>query len=459
MSICDASSSWSGYQYQGKVSIYMVLKIINDFIDEGDYEEYENYSIEIEQMEDFSIIYKGEHKSIHQVKARASDKTINPYLEAMAKLNEEKIKLPNLNLYLHTICNINNWSLDGYKESLKTIIKNRSKSLEQCKKDNEKAKYTKEINYFNNLLIDESFFKNINVYKYPSEKYYCTLDEIRNLILIEIQRYLTLTNQEHKLGSIEIIYNQFIGFMDEYIKERHKGHAKIYIKFEEFKKILDDDKILKRDESYYIYLTKERYIYNMHKYCEVICKNRNSCKEGLDKEKQECKLINLFNLIKNTNLHDLKKIIYKINPHIEILDWERDNNEFVNHLNTYFLCNIVTHEIQYKYDINHNSISYNKDNNSYMPTTIRNVEDFMIPEVTEEYIKSIKNNDFLLKELFESNVFITGNIDRENILDDINDVEEVDDYKKAKDLELEDKLYLKNRVDFRSLEYVKRELI
>lgn len=459
MSICDASSSWSGYQYQGKVSIYMVLKMINDFIENGDDEEYKNYSIEIERMEDFSILYKGKHKSIHQVKARASDRTINPYLEAMAKLNEEKIKLPNLNLYLHTICNIKNWNLEGYKETLRNVIKNRTKSLEQCNKDSEKTKYTKEIKYFNDLLSDESFFKNINLYQYPNNSYYCTLDEIRNIIEVEITRYLRLNDKEHKIGSKDLIYHQFIGFMDEYIKKRHEGNTKVSIEFEEFKKILDDEDILKRDEDYYIYLTKERYIYNMHKYCSGGCKDKDVCNIGLYNDEQQCKLVNVFDLIKNSKLHDLKKTIYKINPQVEILDWERDNNELVNYLNTCFLCDLVTHEINHSYDISNNSISYKKDKKSYLPTTIIDIPDRIKPGLTETYIKNLRNNEFLLKELFESNIFITGNIDRENILEDISDVEEVDEDKKARDLELEDKLYLNNRVDFRSLEYVKRELI
>lgn len=459
MSICDASSSWSGYQYQGKVSIYMVLKMINDFKENGDDEEYKNYSIEIEKMEDFSIIYNGEHKSIHQVKARASVKTINPYLEAMAKLNEEKIKLPNLNLYLHAICNINDWSLDGYNKMLKAKIKKLSKNFKKCEKNSEKIKIEKDIEYFNSLLSNESFFEDINLYQYPNKKYHCSLDEIRNFIMVEIQKYLISTEQEHKVGSIEIIYNQFIGFMDEYIKERHGGNAKVDIKFEKFKEILDDDNILKRDENYYIYLTKERYIYNMHKYCSGYCKDKDVCNIASDNDEQQCKLVNVFNFIKKAKLHNLKKIIYKINPQVEILDWERDNNELVNHLNTHFFCDLVTHEINHNYDISNSSISYKKNNKSYLPTTIIDIPDRMKPGMTEAYIRNLRNNEFLLKELFESNIFITGNIDRENILEDINDVEEVDQDKKVKDLELEDKLYLKNRVDFRSLEYVKRELI
>lgn len=459
MSICDASSSWSGYQYQGKVSIYMVLKMINDFIENEECEEYKNYSIEIEKMEDFSIIHNGEYESIHQVKARAGDKTINPYLDAMGKLNEEKIKLPSLKLNLHTICNINDWSIEGYRKCLNTKIRNLSNSLKECKKENEKIRITKDIQYFNSLLSNESFFENIKLYKYPNKNYYCDLDEIEKIIIHEIKRYLILNDKEHKIGSVDIIYYQFIGFMDEYIKKRHEGVAKERIEFKEFKDRLDDDNILKRDENYYIYLTKERYIYNIHKYCEGICKNKGGCNIGLDNNDQKCKLVSVFELIKNTKLYDLKKIIFRINPHIEILDWERDNNELVSHLKAYFICNLVNHEIDYKCDISNNSISYRKDNKSYLPTTIVDIPDYLKPGMTEEYIKNLRNNELLLRDLFESNMFITGNIDKENILEDSYDVDEIDENKKIQDLEIQDKLYLRNRVDFKSIESTKKELV
>lgn len=452
MSICDASSSWSGYQYQGKVSIYIVLKMINDFIEDEEDEEYKNYSIEIEHREDFSIKYKGNYKSIHQVKARIGDTTINPYLEAMRKLNEDKLALPSLNLYLHTICSITDWSLDGYRKCLNTKVENLNNKLKKCEKEDEKIK--KEIVYLTNILEDESFFNNIKLYQYSEGNYHCSLDEIKDLIKKEIQRYLELTNKNYKLGNVEIIYNQFIGYLDEYIKERHKKNVKVDIEFKEFKEILDKDDTLERDENYYLHKTKERYIYNINRYCEKICSRSNIC----DKNIKSCRLIKVVQLIEDINLDDFKKLIYKINPHVKISDWERDNNELVDPSDIYFLCHVINDEIQLSYNIYNNTLLYKKDMNSYMPTTIRNIDEFMIHMLAEEYIRNIKNNDFLLNELFESNIFITGNLNKENILEDICDVEEVDEDKKSRDRDLEDKQYLKNRVDFKEIKLVKEEL-
>lgn len=456
MSICDASSSWSGYQYQGKVSIYIVLKMINDFIVTAEYEKYKNYSIEVEHREDFSIKCNGEYESIHQVKARMDDVTINPYLEAMGKLNKEKNESPNLTLYLHTICGIKDWNLEGYKSCLNTKIINLHKNIEKCEKDSQKSRIIEEIAYFTSILNDESFFSNITLYQYSEESCHCSLDDIRNLIIAEIQRYFILSNQEHKCGSVEIIYNQFIGFFDEYIKERHKKNIQVDIAFTEFKTRLDNDKILERDENYYLYQTKERYIYNIHKYCEDICDKKEICSIDIN----NCKLTNLIKTIEEIDLSSFKKLIYKINPHVNISDWEFENNKFTDEKSIYFLCCTLNDEIERNYKIDKSALLYKCNyNNTYIPTTITSIYPRMINKVAESYIKNIKNNDFLLKELFESNIFITENLTKENILEDISDVEEIDEVKRLKDLELEDKLYLKNRVDFKEIDLVKEILV
>ena len=111
MSIFDASSSWSGYQYQGKITIYIALKLINNFIKE----DIEKYFIEVEHSEDLAIKKNNNYISFHQVKARKNDKYMSSYLEAIEKLYEEKLRHPNADVFLHTIVNIEDWGEDKYK--------------------------------------------------------------------------------------------------------------------------------------------------------------------------------------------------------------------------------------------------------------------------------------------------------------------------------------------------------
>ena len=72
----DATPSWNGFIYQGKVGLYVCLNIIleklrtsptkkelTDFL--------ESYSIEYEWIEDFSIKVNNVYESLHQVKHKA----------------------------------------------------------------------------------------------------------------------------------------------------------------------------------------------------------------------------------------------------------------------------------------------------------------------------------------------------------------------------------------------------
>ena len=52
----DATNSWSGYNYQGKIALFVVLKKINELISIGKVDEIEKYSIELEWLEDFYCI-------------------------------------------------------------------------------------------------------------------------------------------------------------------------------------------------------------------------------------------------------------------------------------------------------------------------------------------------------------------------------------------------------------------
>jgi len=59
----SAISTWSGFVYQGKVALYQTLKILNDVAAAN------NYSLQLDSLEDFAIIHNQVIKSIHQVKA------------------------------------------------------------------------------------------------------------------------------------------------------------------------------------------------------------------------------------------------------------------------------------------------------------------------------------------------------------------------------------------------------
>ncbi len=102
----DATDSWHGYAYQGKVSFFVALKILNKLYLESKVDEIGKYFLEIEWLEDFSILYSKdavpEYISIHQVKARINN-NVEDYSDSLESLARKLFKNPNIECaYLHT---------------------------------------------------------------------------------------------------------------------------------------------------------------------------------------------------------------------------------------------------------------------------------------------------------------------------------------------------------------------
>lgn len=69
----SAIPSWEGFEYQGHIALFIVLKHIWHEIELGNREEINLYKLGIEGEEDFSIIKDGNYVSLHQVKAGKID--------------------------------------------------------------------------------------------------------------------------------------------------------------------------------------------------------------------------------------------------------------------------------------------------------------------------------------------------------------------------------------------------
>jgi hypothetical protein len=114
----DASSTWSGYLYQGEIALYVALYYINhpailgcNAQDIGS-----RAGIEIEWLEDFSIKVDREYFSVHQVKAKKED-SIGSYKSALWKLIHKLERGYGNNAYLHTCKQLTNtpFKLDNIK--------------------------------------------------------------------------------------------------------------------------------------------------------------------------------------------------------------------------------------------------------------------------------------------------------------------------------------------------------
>lgn len=100
----NATSSWSGYNHQGQVGIFLALKELNELLKRG--EEYTNFSVQFEKKdgEDVDIVKNDTIISRHQVKAKTRSKNLNDYKDVLEGFNINDVD--ENSRYLHTICEV-----------------------------------------------------------------------------------------------------------------------------------------------------------------------------------------------------------------------------------------------------------------------------------------------------------------------------------------------------------------
>lgn len=238
----NAISSWSGYDYQGKVAIYWVMHLINQIgITDSVIEE---YSLELEHLEDFTIKINANPYSIHQVKSYQDRTTIAPYKEAILEMMGKCAKYESIkSMHLHTCCSIEVPEKKVLKTTLSTITPN--KKIEQFKEYKEllfeNEKYDKvHKNLFINNSSDGSSMRIIDVL------------DIDNQIKKEIMKFYE-KNHEFLLvklpgleENINFIFHNFVHEINQFVSERHKKKIKKpEIPFTTFLDILKNEFVFK----------------------------------------------------------------------------------------------------------------------------------------------------------------------------------------------------------------------
>lgn len=372
----DATNSWSGYNYQGKIALFVVLKKINELISMGKMDEIEKYSVELEWLEDFSILYKSDdgvqYKTIHQVKAKDKH-NITDYEDALVKLYYKIVNYKTIEYaYLH-VCKSINYIEDEWNDIVKGLVLNcrqikalqdrviSYKSSSMKKEEVEKIytprrksdinKLVKEYNekYFANKKItisnvdeildkilsdlqlqiemsqkdvkDEDIRK-IELYSYPSGDVYCKLDEINDLIKAEIVNYWRNTRAEEwkcaDQGFCEMIFLCLQGLIDKHITQRHIQYSRITerrIGFELITEVLDSDDSVKRCEEYYLYNIKNKLLMMCGEYHEY-CMDEWDSDEEREVFCKKCEVSTFYEYISKMSEDKISDLIHTINPNV-----------------------------------------------------------------------------------------------------------------------------------------------
>lgn len=425
----DASSSWNGFEFQGKITIYQVLSRINEL--RGDKAKIGIYHFRVEGEEDFDILENNKVIELAQVKAKLSKKNVKDYLSALIKLVERdsyKRDPDNVKLTFHTGVKIVDW--DRIEEKCNIELE----SLKNQLVTGEGAdKIAELLNNIRQIDAVKSHIKDNVLVRYPITDTdenqqltgFCALGIINSLILKKIKKYFEITGQVEKTGNLSLekyLYN-LLFFLNEHINKRHfdKTTPK-EIPFLDIITILDSD-LISHDDQYVYGKILDRFInLEFPNYCEFHCPLKSECIE-----RENCYLKKMFRKISKCSLNEGYLIIRRCFPHVTIDNLNRDDYQ-IDSKGIHFLYKLFASNDPYDdstlFELVDNSFRYIGEEECavYFPTGISKVPDDEIESYTLMYrrdvCENIRGSQIPIEDVYESNGYVTGNIQHANLFEE-----------------------------------------
>ncbi|AIC21147.1 hypothetical protein EY04_20220 [Pseudomonas chlororaphis] len=241
--IHDATPSWSGYNYQGKLALHYVLCHIREKLRADPTHTFNGDSIVLENNEDFELFVEGELVSFHQVKAYEKQ-SFSSYDEALFGLTLNLYNQPGPLGYIHTWKVINLPAGKNLQQAIEDFIKGLiiehdttpesstiSKAVNVAQDRNKTAKIIKQA--FNNLTADQVYdafqiivadpplaLARIQSYMYNGRAC-CSIDEINDLIKSKLQEILVIRGGTNTTKQIDSGFHHLLEMVDIYVTERH----------------------------------------------------------------------------------------------------------------------------------------------------------------------------------------------------------------------------------------------
>lgn len=362
----DASPSWSGFNYQGKVALYYTLKQINALPVQSDFSK---FCLVLEDNEDFEIRDNGTFVSFHQVKAYNTS-SYSKYSDALLEITLELSKKPNVLGKIHTWKQVN--PKTGFTSVIDSLRNDIQSILDEYRGANPKIgntiieKATSDAPYrpkpaaiiksafpsdsatdICSMLTDIVLNQNdaisrLEAYVYDDGNSFCDLNAINEKIKSEISNLLTSRNLINTQQRVEQTLQYFLGMMDKHIIDRHKakqGADKISISFVEIIEaaIQDHEGI---GLHYLSYVFKEQFAYLLDEYI-----NDPDFYEEVD---DKCNLKEAKNILLNLEPLELWNYYRHFCPHINLQELNNTENALnVDQHGIRFVLIKILHELDY----------------------------------------------------------------------------------------------------------------
>jgi hypothetical protein len=416
--IHDASPSWSGFNYQGKVALYHTLRLINSKPKKN----WSDYALRLEHTEDFEIIRSTKILTIHQVKAYKKQ-SFSSYKNALLSMTLELHKGRRTSGYIHSWKEINPEAgltipgsiskcmakiLSEYVGSAdpesSIIMKAAGTSISIPKPSSiirnsfPNALPHEIANIFHEIISKKSnALSRIHCYKYPSGNVCCDLDVIDNKIKTEINKGMTNFSNPTTVG-IEHAFHHFLGIIDAHICKKHltlSSGSPLEIKFPDIISVLKTDFEASSDQ-YLSFQFKSVFLRTFEDYFEY-------CEESSEPEIDSgiiCHLRKIQESLCKMAPEELWTLYKNCSPHLAL----ESANNFINAM--YIDPDGITkalHHIFSRIDSKYFDLtglrkrftyrSSQSPMNSYLPTTIRS--DLKPPEIAKRILKNPQMIDAL----------------------------------------------------------------
>ncbi len=398
----DASPTWSGFAYQGKIGLLVVLTRLNRYAENTINNEFRNWKLEFEWLEDFSIKNGNEYISLHQVKAYI-DRGISKYRTAMDQLirNSFMYYFPQLECYLHVTSN---------------------------------------VNFDSNCLYSYQIGGN--------NQKYCPLMSIDNLIKSEIRLFLDRHNVvDVNVEAIDTHFYKLLAIIDGHVKYRHHV-IQITNPNNRVIECINFVDIINSLMTNSMQFSNERMIYEKKEYLASLV---NELCQDLSLELQ-IKVNNFSMDILNLSDENFIKFSKSIFPHIKSLyNSELTIQNFQELLHRDHMIDVFFKAIkeidnhgfllQYKF-------FYEKEDKKYLPTGIQSSNASRISN-------EIMENPFAVEDLYEMDFFITERINCHSIENEANNFNEIRDEDLQNSENKENKINELKRVEMIDIERAK----
>lgn len=408
LNIGNAATSWSGYLYQGKVAIYTVLCLINQLMSSN--KEISAYSLEIEGLEDFSIMHKDKYFSIHQVKSNQDKRTIGGYKDAVLELLGKSLFDSTIKeSSLHTAIKINKFDKSNLIDELKNYDPPRKKDV---------------LNLFKNILFDKNNFdiawKKFKFNEWKGEikvDKVVQVNEINDKIKEQIKIFFENDNYVDTIimssENIDHVFYNLIHKINNLITNFHvKNIERPILHFSEVLDILRNKSVFEFTNETAASLLMDDLTTYFEEYCE-----EQGINLELDKETARI-WDHHINILKKLSPDDFLYVCRKISPNIHIKNTDNIGIREYKRLmdangvkQVLFKCIFNLHHLLEAANNKNDIFLIKHKTKSNLITIIINEQSKnILSKLGRDIIHNLKNDGELLKLLYDVNVYINKSI-------------------------------------------------